>query len=222
MSAARKLKAVPIDKAQEALAALAEVLEIGPIESITQRGRDVTNAPYTMRMADGKQTDIRIGTIKVLRSQIALGDVLSVTLKRMPPAIPKDLWHDVIANVINDAVTVTEVGDESYSALVLEWLIRYAERASDNRDKACEDEAPFIKNDKQGLPDIYVHLDAFVKHLGRDREIKATHVEIRGALRDLGFEGPRLINYTKGSGKRSTRFYWTAPMDVLDTSDGLI
>lgn len=220
MSVARNLKVVTADKRRDALDNLSAALEIGRIEKITQRGRDVATAPFTLHMADADQTEVRVGPIKSLRSQPALGDVLSVRLKRMPPPIDKTLWHDLIAGIINDAVEVLDVGDESYSALVREWLTRYVERATHDKDSACAHEAPFIAEDHQGLPDVYVHIDGFITDLDRHHSIKATHTEIRGALLDLGFSR-RTINYTKG-GKSSTRSYWTAPMDALDPKDGLI
>lgn len=219
---ARKLRAVAqgTSKRQAILDQFAEALEIGPIESITQRGRDPLTAPYTMRMADDEQTDVRIGTIKVLRSQPALGDVLSVKLGRMPPILEAPFWHKLVSSVINHAIEVDEVEGESYSEMVREWLLRYSERALTDRNIACAHEHPFILTDEQGLRDLYVHVDGFVRNLDGEHSIKATAVEIRNALLDLGFER-RTINYSRGNAS-STRSYWTAPIDVLMPSDGLL
>lgn len=220
MSVARKLRVADEQSKREAvLASFAEALEIGPIESITRRGRDPLTAPYTMRMADGKQTDVRIGTIKVLRSQPALGDVLAVKLDRMPPALEGPFWHKLVSSVVNCATIVEEVEGETYADQVLEWLQRYIEKARGTRDDACTTERPFIENNAQGLPDLHVHVlnfRAWVKEFyGSDEKAP----DLRNALRDLGFER-RTINYTK-SGASNTRSYYVGPMDVFK-QDGII
>lgn len=218
---ARNLRAVPSpDKVQGILAIFAQELEIGPIERVTQRGRDPLTAPYTIHMADAAQTEVRVGTIKVLRSQPALGDVLAVKLGRMPPTIAKDLWHDLVSSVINDAVEVQEVDGESYADQVREWLLRASEKATTDRNGACSSELPFVQPDAQGARCFYVHVDGFVRDLDRSHSIKTTATEIRNALLDLGFER-RTINYTRGNAS-STRSYWSAPLDVLTPSDDLL
>lgn len=221
MSAPRKLAVVATpDKGREMLDELAGLLCIGRIASITQRGRDPLSSPYTIHMDDERGTAVRVGTIKTLRSQPALGDVLAVTLGRLPPAIEPKLWHKTISGVVNHAVAVDEVEGESFTDLVREWLVRYSESATSDRNGAISNEQPFTQADAQGLADIYIHIGHFIADLDRRYSIKVKPSELHIPLADIGLIR-RTLNYTK-NGKPSTRSYWTAPMDVLSPADGLI
>lgn len=214
----RKLQPVPkVDKREAVLAKFADALEIGPIEKIVQRGRDPLTAPYTIHMADDHGTTVRVGTIKTLRSQIALGDVLAVTLGKMPPAIEKGFWHELVSGVVNHGVQIIEVQGETYTDQVREWLLRYSEIATGDVNGAAALERPFTETDRYGVVQLSVHVGHLVKDLDGRHSIKAKPDDLYIPLADIGFSR-RHVNYTH-AGKSSTRSYWTAPVDVLKPMD---
>lgn len=218
MSGARKLQAAPaIDRRQAVLANFADNLEIGAIDRIVQRGRDPLTAPYTIHMADGAV--VRVGTIKTLRSQPALGDVLAVTLGRMPPAIETKFWHDLIGAVVNCGVEVEEAEGESYADRMRELVAMYCENATADRDGAMAHLQPFTVPDEHGLPDIYLHAVDLQKWLDRHHGMKERPTDLHIALADIGFER-RTINYYRGK-TRASRSYWVAPVDCLTPPDGI-
>lgn len=216
MSAARKLAAVPDpDRPRAILDELSGLLGIGTIEQVTQRGRDPQTAPYTLHMSAGQT--VRIGTIKTLRSQPALGDVLAVTLGHMPPPIEAKLWAKMIGAVINHAVDVEETPGESHADRIRELLGIYTENAGTDRDGAMTNLAPFKTVNENGA-DVHVHAGDFAKWLDRQHGMKDKPSDLYLALADVGMVR-RTIHYYRAN-KRGTRSYWVAPLDCLEAPDG--
>jgi hypothetical protein len=189
-----------------------DLLGIGRIASIEQRGRDPLTAPYTMTMADDRV--VRIGTIKTFRSQPALGDVLAVTLGVMPPIIEPKLWHKSVLSVINHSVDVVETTGEGYVDAVREWLVVYCENMPFGRDEAIAHMHPFTQEDKGGGMEVCVSLTGLRTFLTQRWSLKEPQADLQGALVDLGFDR-RTMNYNHRS-VRSTRSYWVGPVESLE------
>lgn len=193
----------------QALAFFCASAKLPALAHVKQRGRDA-DAVYTFEFADGRV--VRVGTIKVLWSQAELGKVLSVAIGKPLPAFEPASWYTLRTKLLTYGVEVEETPGESFSDIVRDWLGKYCEKASSERNAAMMSKRPYVENDE-----IRVHAVSFAREIRRQFSASIKEKELLGALADLGFTR-RTIMYDRGS-KRASASYYCAPLGVLDPGD---
>lgn len=203
------------DERQDTLNDFATLTGFEGIKRLTQRGRDRANARYTVELHDGQQ--IRIGTIDTLWSQAELGKVALVTLGISLTPVKNSDWRAVIGALIVQATDVEEADDERYEETVREWLAGYAAKATADRNGAAATGAPFHDNG-----DTYITANELAKYVRRNYSETVKLVELRQALKDLGFERAT-VNYEKpgrnGHRARSSTSYYKIAASRLNTEN---
>ncbi len=214
MSASLKALPSPDDdeeRRRRALDHFSNITGLPAVDSITQRGRGVESATYTMRFCDGRE--VKLGTIKTLWSLTEVSRVFSTELTHpLPPDLKAAEWSTIRTRLIEFAMEVDETPGESFSDLVRDWLGAHCETAGTDRDGAMRSGRPFIEGD-----DICVHVVTFARDIRRQYSATVKERELCGALGELGFER-RTIMYKSGS-KRKSASYYVAPLDVLNPGD---
>jgi len=196
------------DLRTKVLRAFAVLLGLPELKGLTQRGRDPETARFTLTLADGRS--VRIGTIKVLRSQTELAGVLAVAVDCCPPAIERKDWHDAIAALLTHAKDVDETPGETFEAAVAEWTLRYADRATTDKDGAAPRGEPI--RDGQTL---YVTANGLARYIRREYSEQIKLHALRQAIVDLGGERCN-VSYTKPGGSRSSTSYYRIAVGDLD------
>lgn len=173
---------------------------------VKQRGRDA-DAVYTFEFADGRV--VRIGTIKVLWSQSELGKVLSVAIGKPLPSFEAASWYTLRTKLLTYGVEVDETPGESFCDIVRDWLGKYCENATGERNASMIAKRPYFEGDE-----VRIHAVSFARDIRRQFSASVKEKELLGALADLGFER-RTIMYDRGS-KRASASYYCAPIKALD------
>lgn len=195
---------------QRALHIFARFAGLPDLAAVRQRGRHPDQATFTLDLADGRE--IRVTSIKILRSQAQLGEVLNVTIGSGGPAATAKEWRQAIAVLFTSAITVEEVSGEAFADTVREWLAAYADRrATTDRDGAVAAADPYLDDDGR----LNVHVDGFSLWLrGRYGEAP-TRAELWAALADLGFER-HTVGFRRKDDRRSTKSYYRLHADRLE------
>jgi hypothetical protein len=181
------------------------------IRRLVQEGRDRATARYTIELDNGQR--VRVGTIDNLWSQAELGKVVLVTLGINLQVVKASDWRPIIGALIVDATDVEEAADERYEETVREWIARYASRATNDRAAAAHGDA-FHDNG-----DTYLTANELARYVRRNYSETVKLVELRQALKDLGFERVN-VSYDKPSSNghrtRSSTSYYRIDSTQLD------
>jgi len=194
-----------------ALDAFATLLGLPQLAGLTQRGRDAETARFTLRFADGRQ--VRVGTIRTLRSQTELAGVLAVAVDCYPPPLERRDWHNAIGALLMHAKDVDEAPGETLEAAVAEWTLAYADRATCDRDGAALRGEPF--RDAPAGRHLYVTASGLARYIRREYSEQIKLQQLRQALVDLGGERTN-VHYTKSGGARSTTSYYRLELQALE------
>lgn len=181
----------------------------GPeIKEFIQTGRDPDTSRYLMVLANGDQ--IPIGPAAALINQDRFNERFMVVTKFLPYKLVAKKWRDVVQALL-DACHVREDTEDTRSHRAIDWLLDYTEhRLSTDRDIACLVHDPFTSNGH-----VFIPLGPFHQYLRKIRGERIPDADVRSYLEAAGFER-KTINYTKDTGRKSTRSYFTAPVSVLD------
>jgi hypothetical protein len=214
---APKLAVVPVPddhvKRRKALDHFSAICGLPKIDRIVQRGREATDAQYTIHLDDSRE--IRVGTIKVLWSKTEMSKVLAVAIKRpIPPDLDDADWATIRTRLIDQAIQVDETPGEAFCDTVRDWLGSYCEGAGTDRDGAMRARRPFVADDN-----IHVHAVSLARDIRRQYSASIKEKELLVALSDLGFVR-RAIMYNAGT-KRTSASYYVAPLDALNPGDVL-
>lgn len=200
------------DRRIAALTAFCNATGLPPLRRIVQRGRDAESSVYTFEFEDGRK--VRIGTIKVLWSLAELGKVLSVSIGHPLPPFESASWYGIRTKLLERGITVDETPGETFCDIVRDWLGKYCENATSERNAAMMSKRPYVEDDE-----IRVHAVSFARDIRRQFSASVKEKDLLGALGDLGFER-RTIMYDRGS-KRSSASYYCAPITVLDPGEAV-
>lgn len=198
------------DTRARVLGAFAVLLGLPALAGLTQRGRDPETARFTLHFADGKS--VRVGTIKALRSQTELAGVLAVAVDCYPPAIERPKWHDAISALLTHAKDVDETPGETFEASVAEWVSRYADRATADKNGAAPRGEPI--RDGQML---FVTASGLARYVRREYSEQVKIHALRQALGDLGGERCN-VSYNRSDGSRSSTSYYRVAISDLDAA----
>lgn len=198
------------DKRRRALTEFANATGLPPLKRIVQRGRESESAVYTFEFEDGRK--VRIGTIKVLWSLSEFSKVMSVSMTCPLPSFTPASWATLRTKLLERAIDVDETPGEAFSDIVRDWLGKYCENATSERNGAMAAKRPYVEDDE-----IRIHAVSFARDIRRQFSASVKEKELLGALADLGFER-RTIMYERGS-KRASASYYCAPIKALDPGD---
>lgn len=183
-----------------------------PVEGLRQVGRDPATARFTLQLQDG--SDIRLGGIPILWSQVELGKVLAVACGVVPASCKANQWRDLMAAAFVFVVDVEEHDDLSFETVLLERLQTYVQStASASRDAALDEELPFRVDGEVG-----VKADKVAAHIRREYSDTVDSTRLREGLATIGFQR-RTLHFKRPDGKRSTKSYYVAPAELLELDE---
>ncbi len=198
------------DRRCQALAEFANATGLPAIRHIVQRGRESESAVYTFEFEGGRK--VRVGTIKVLWSLSELSKVMAVTMGCPLPSFAPASWYTLRTKLLEHAIEIDETPGEAFCDIVRDWLGKYCENATGERNGAMAAKRPYVEDDE-----IRIHAVSFARDIRRQFSASVKEKELLGALGDLGFER-RTIMYERGSARASASYY-CAPIKALDPGD---
>lgn len=190
------------------LRAFARLLGLPAIDKLTQRGRDPETARFTLHLADGRK--VRIGTVRVLRSQTELASALAVAIDCYPEPVRREDWQHAVAVLLTHGKEVDETPGETFADAVREWASSYSARATTDRDGAAPRGEPFTDNET-----LHITASGLARYVRREYSEHIKLPELRAALADLGARRTN-VSYDRSNGRRSSTSYYALPTTAIE------
>jgi hypothetical protein len=202
------------DDREEVLARFSRATGIPSLTRVTQRGRDLDTARYTLHLDDGRQ--IRIGTLDRLWSRTEMAKLMLATCGIIVTRCKAADWQDAISVLIARGVDVEEITGEAFEDSVREWLDSYLATHPPSQDRAgaATQQLPFTEGDQ-----VHVAASHLAKYIRREYSENVQLRPLREALSDLGLQR-QTIYYEKRSGKRTSASYYVGALEDSDTNTG--
>lgn len=177
------------------------IIDVSPaIKRLVQSSRDPATCRYHLELEDG--TEVPLGNVDQFTNLRTFKNNLIVVSNHVAKIPPKK-WESVIEALLKVAV-VKENPDDNRRARAIAWVRDYCDqRISTDKDQACENSEPFLFKDA-----IHLQVDPMIQFMRRMRGHKIDEADLRQYLEAAGFT-QRTINYTRRSGRASTRSYYS-------------
>lgn len=179
----------------------------GPeIKELVQFGRDPETTRYVLTLANGDE--VPIGGVENLLNSDRFKQRFAAVTGHILKRVKADKWDEVVQALLS-ARTLRDDAEDTRAHRAAEWVHAFTERrTSSDKDAACQANDPFTTDTHLHIP-----LGPFHQWLRKVRGERIQDVDLRQYLESAGFER-KTVNYIRDDGKRSSRSYFSAPLDM--------